>query len=107
MPATIRLPTKKMPDGSLQPVSIENWVKENLTGDELAAALETLKRNAALVIAHQNAGNTNTKIIENGVVVGWITTQISMFEPDPGMADLELRWKNDNSLFWTEDVIES
>jgi hypothetical protein len=102
-----RLPTKKMPDGSLQPVGIEDWVRENLTGDELAAALETLQRNAKLVIAHQNSGNTNTKIIENGVVVGWTTTHVSNFDPDPGMAALEVRWKNDNSLTWTEDVIES
>ena len=59
-----RLPTKKMPDGSLQSVGIEDWVRENLTGDELTAALETLQRNAERVIAHQNAGNTNTKILE-------------------------------------------
>ena len=107
MQHTTRLPTKKMPDGSLQPVGFEDWVKENLTGDELAAALETLQRNAALVIAYQNAGNTSTKIIENGVEVGWTTVHVSNFVPDPGMSALEVKWKNDDSLVWTEDVIES
>ena len=107
MQTTTRLPTKKMPDGSLQSVGLEDWVKENLTGDELAAALDTLNRNAKLVIAHQNAGNTSTKIIENGVVVGWTTVHVSDFVPDPGMSALEVKWKNDDSLFWTEDIIES
>jgi hypothetical protein len=58
MPATIRLPTRKMPDGSLQPEGIEDWARENLNGGELDAALKKLERNAKLVVAHQNAGNT-------------------------------------------------
>jgi hypothetical protein len=72
---TKKIAVKVMPDGTKVPYSIEQWVNDHLTGDDLTKFKTLWEQHIAEKQAHQAAGHsTATEIVENGVVVGWEET---------------------------------
>jgi hypothetical protein len=109
MRVIVKLPTRKLTDGTTQTVSLIDWVKETFTGADLETTLAVIDANNELVIAHDAASRaTPNPIVENGVVIGWaIDREIDNvdFAPAPGMAELEAKWRADPTLTWIEDVV--
>lgn len=111
MQVTIKLPTRKLTDGTTQAVSMHDWILETLTGAELETALAVIEANHELVLAHNvESKATPNPIVENGATIGWtIDREIPgvPFTPAPGMAELEAKFKADPTLTWTEEVVKN
>ena len=67
-----KLPTKVLADGTVKSVSIADWAKENLSGDELALFEKHFEEHSAAMEKYQADGHaTIEEIVEDGVIVGW------------------------------------